>query len=47
VLMIALGVGLLSGSLLGAASGNLPRKGLALLMLALVWDAGMIGFTFS
>ena len=47
VLMAALGVGFITGSLLGAISGGLPRKALTLLVLVLVWDAGMVGFGFS
>ena len=47
VLAAALGVGYLAGSALGAASGGLPRRGLALIALVLVWDAGMVAFGFS
>ena len=47
VLMAALGVGFITGSLLGAMAGGLPHKGFALLVLVLVWDAGMVGFGFS
>ena len=47
VLAAALGVGYLAGSALGAMSGGLPRRGFALIVLVLVWDAGMVGFGFS
>ena len=47
VLAASLAGGYLTGSLLMTTLGNLPRKGLWLLVTAAVWDAGAVAFGFS
>ena len=47
MLVASLAGGYLTGSLLMTALGDLPRKGLWLLVTAAVWDAGAVAFGFS
>ena len=47
VLAASLAGGYLTGSLLMTTLGDLPRKGLWLLVTAAVWDAGAVAFGFS
>ena len=47
VMSAALGVGFLAGSLVTVAVGDLPKKGLLLVLTALVWDVSTVGFGFS
>ena len=47
ILAASMGAGFVVGSLLTSLVGNIPRKGLALIVVAPMWDVPMAVFAFS